>query len=98
MKEYINNQNNSTDNTGNININADVTSQISNKNGDSINQFIDYDSSVYLVSRLFRVFLRPYYKKIALSILCMIFVALSTATNAWLMQPVLDDIFLNKVQ
>ena len=27
---------------------------------------------------------------------CMVIVAGATATNAWLMQPVLDDIFINK--
>ena len=34
--------------------------------------------------------------KLFFSIICMIVVAATTATNAWLMQPVLDDIFIKK--
>lgn len=34
--------------------------------------------------------------RIVVAVLCMIIVAVTTAANAWMMQPVLDDIFLKK--
>src|SRR5207244_4095143 len=47
-----------------------------------------------LVRRLTGSFLRPYLGLIALSLGAMLVVAASTAANAWLMQPVLDRIFI----
>jgi subfamily B ATP-binding cassette protein MsbA len=47
-----------------------------------------------LLRRLTGVFLRPYLGQIALALLAMLLVAATTAANAWLMQPVLDDIFI----
>jgi len=47
-----------------------------------------------LVRRLTREFLRPYLGLIALALAAMLVVAGSTAANAWLMQPVLDRIFI----
>ncbi len=55
-----------------------------------------YEKSSYLILRLLREYLRPHWRKLAVAIICMLLVAASTAMHAWLMQPVLDDIFLKK--
>jgi subfamily B ATP-binding cassette protein MsbA len=49
-----------------------------------------------LVNRLVRQYVRPHFGRIAFAVLCMMLVAGATAANAWLMQPVLDEVFLNK--
>lgn len=49
-----------------------------------------------LVKRLLRDYVRPHKGKIALAVICMVIVAAMTAMNAWLMQPILDEIFLKK--
>jgi subfamily B ATP-binding cassette protein MsbA len=49
-----------------------------------------------LLRRLTGDFLRPYLGQIALALLAMLLVAGTTAANAWLMQPVLDDIFIGQ--
>lgn len=53
-------------------------------------------TTLALLLRLFRENIRHYLPKIILAIVCMILVALATASNAWLMQPVLDEIFIQK--
>lgn len=50
----------------------------------------------YVISRLFRENIRRYLPKIILALGCMIVVAMATAANASLMQPVLDEIFIKK--
>ncbi len=55
-----------------------------------------YDSGIYLISRLFREHVKSQLPSILIAIGCMIIIAASTALNAWLMQPVLDDIFMKK--
>jgi subfamily B ATP-binding cassette protein MsbA len=52
--------------------------------------------TIALIRRLVRDFLRPYLGQIGLAHLCMLAVAGTTALNAWLMEPVLDKIFLDK--
>ena len=54
------------------------------------------EKSIKLVKRLIKEHVRPYFGKMFLAAICMAVVAASTATNAWLMQPVLDEVFLNK--
>ena len=54
------------------------------------------NSTRSMIKRLFHSFIKKHYIKIFIAILCMVVVAGTTATNAWLMQPVLDDIFINK--
>jgi len=49
-----------------------------------------------LVRRLFRESIRPYIWRLTFAGLCMILVAATTAANAWIMQPVLDDVFLKQ--
>jgi subfamily B ATP-binding cassette protein MsbA len=52
--------------------------------------------SVTLVVRLAREFMRPHARPIALAALLMGLAAASTALRAWLMQPVLDRIFVGR--
>ena len=47
-----------------------------------------------LVRRLVGEFLRPYFPRMALALGCMGVMAAATATNAWLMQPMLDRVFV----
>ena len=53
-------------------------------------------STKQILKRLINSYLKKHYIKIFISIICRVVVAAATATNAWLMQPVLDDIFINK--
>lgn len=47
-----------------------------------------------LIRRLLKEHLAVYRLKVALAMLCMVIVAATTATNAWMMQPALDQIFI----
>lgn len=49
-----------------------------------------------LLFRLLREHIQPYWKNIALALGCMVVIAAATATNAWMMQPALDKIFIEK--
>ena len=49
-----------------------------------------------LVARLFRGYIRNHTGKLVAAAICMAIVAATTAGNAWLMEPVLDDVFLNR--
>ena len=53
-------------------------------------------STKLILKRLFQNYVLKHRIKLSFSIICMVVVAATTATNAWLMQPVLDDIFINK--
>ena len=53
-------------------------------------------NTIRLLKRLFANYVRKHYSKLIISIFCMIIVAGATALNAWMMQPVLDEIFINK--
>ena len=87
-------------NTQNLNINSvmaanvDIILDLKKK----FNQFImnTQVSTKQILKRLFNSYIKKHYIKIFISIICMVIVAAATATNAWLMQPVLDDIFINK--
>ena len=52
--------------------------------------------STQLVKRLFKESIRPYLKWIILSLICMTGVAAATATSAWLMKPVINEVFVAK--
>tara|TARA_B100001179_G_scaffold196271_1_gene154833 strand:+ start:47 stop:1864 length:1818 start_codon:yes stop_codon:yes gene_type:complete len=54
------------------------------------------EKSIVLVKRLIKEHVRPYFGKLLIAAICMAIVAAATAGNAWLMQPVLDEVFLNK--
>ena len=51
-----------------------------------------------MLKRLFFEYVKQHQSKLFISIFCMVIVAASTAINAWMMQPVLDEIFINKNQ
>ncbi|MDZ7762423.1 MAG: ABC transporter transmembrane domain-containing protein [Desulfovermiculus sp.] len=55
----------------------------------------DLKSSLYFLRRIAHYF-RPYALRIVLSIIAMAFVATCTAAAAYLVQPALDEIFINK--
>ncbi len=55
-----------------------------------------YDSTWYLAKRLFLEYIKPLSRRFSLAILCMVIIAITTAASAWLIQPVLDDIFVTK--
>ena len=54
------------------------------------------NSTRNLLLRIFKNYIKKHSQKISISIVCMIIVSATTAINAWMMQPVLDDIFINK--
>ena len=54
------------------------------------------ETTKYLLKRLVSNYVKKHFSKLFLAFLCMVIVASATAINAWMMQPVLDDIFLNK--
>jgi len=54
------------------------------------------NSTRKLIDRLFGDYIKKHYTKLFLSLICMVIVSAATAINAWMMQPVLDDIFINK--
>ena len=54
------------------------------------------ESTKYLTKRLVKNYVKKHLRKLIIAFFCMIIVAATTATNAWIMQPVLDDIFLNQ--
>lgn len=53
-------------------------------------------SSYTIARRIFREYIQPEIKTIIVAIICLLVIALTTAVNAFLMQPVLDDIFMRK--
>ena len=56
-----------------------------------------HDNTTYaLVKRLLRESVRPYLKWIGFALVAMVFVAGATAASAWLMKPVINDVFVAK--
>ena len=53
-------------------------------------------SSQALVARLYRGHIRRHLAKLSFAAFCMVLVAAATAANAWLMEPVLDEVFLKR--
>lgn len=49
-----------------------------------------------LVSRIIREYIKKHLSILLIALFCMIIVSATTAINAWMMQPVLDDIFIKK--
>jgi subfamily B ATP-binding cassette protein MsbA len=54
----------------------------------------DLSTSKELITRLWHDYISPYTRRLALAILCMIFAAIATAANAYMIKPILDKIFL----
>lgn len=50
---------------------------------------------VYLLKRLFKGFISPYFSKLVLAIISMVVVAISNAFQVWLVKPALDKIFFH---
>lgn len=57
---------------------------------------IDYSSNSYLIKRLLKEYVLPHRNSFLISIFLMIVIAGTTALNAWLVKPVLDEVFVNK--
>lgn len=55
-----------------------------------------YNRSAYLIRRLFVHHMKPYMGRLSLAVFCMILVGVTTASMAYVMERVIDDIFLNK--
>lgn len=53
------------------------------------------ESTLSLLKRLFKGFIKPYFSKLVLASIAMVIVALSSAFHAWLVKPALDDIFVH---
>ena len=53
-------------------------------------------SSSVLLKRLLRDYVLPHRSRIIFAVFCMVIAAMLTATNAWMIQPMLDKIFLEK--
>ena len=54
------------------------------------------ESSRALVGRIWRDYLRDYHRYLLLAALCMVLVAAAAAGYAYMMEPVLDDVFIRK--
>ena len=54
------------------------------------------DSTLALAKRLVRDHVRPHWPRIVLAVIAMGFAAAATAANAWLMEPVLDKVFVQR--
>ena len=59
---------------------------------------LNTETTPALVGRLVREYLRPHRGRLILAVLCMAIVAATTATNAYLMKPVFDDVFILRDQ
>jgi len=53
-------------------------------------------NTVTLVKRLYRDYIETHKTQIIYAVICMVLVAAATAANAWMMKPVLDDVFMKK--
>lgn len=65
-------------------------------NDRSLAKQYQHHSTAGLLKRLLREYVRPYLGWIFLAIFFMILMAGATATSAWLMKPVIDDVFIAK--
>ena len=55
------------------------------------------EASHKLLGRLLRDFVRPYAGRLILAALMMVVVAVTTAANAWLLEPAIDQVFVKQV-
>ncbi len=56
----------------------------------------DYTSTSYLIGRLTKEHIGKHKTRLLFAVACMVIAAAATAANAWMMEPVLDQIFLEK--
>ena len=59
-------------------------------------KFLPENTTYALVKRLLKESVRPYLKWIGFALVAMVFVAGATAASAWLMKPVINDVFVAK--
>ena len=59
---------------------------------------MDKKDTRVIVKRILKDYIYKHKVKLLVSFFCMALIAAATAGNAWLMQPVLDEIFINKNQ
>lgn len=55
-----------------------------------------YDQTSYLLLRLVKTYIRPYFGGLGLTVICMIIVAAMSGAQAYLMKPALDDVFIKQ--
>ncbi len=55
-----------------------------------------HESTVVLMRRLLREMVRPYFRYLGLAVLAMAVMAGATALSAWLMKPVVNDVFIGR--
>lgn len=53
-------------------------------------------TNLYLIKRLISCHIKSQFKKLTIAIICMVIVAITSALHVWMIQPALDQIFLNK--
>lgn len=63
---------------------------------DAVPSFVLKQNTYPLLKRVVKTYIWQYRKSIGIAMCCMVVVALMTAANAWMMQPMLDDVFLKK--
>ena len=59
---------------------------------------MDKKDTRVIVKRILKDYIYQHKTKLLISFICMALIAGATAANAWLMQPVLDEIFIKKNQ
>ena len=57
---------------------------------------MDYNNNIEVLKRLFNTYTKKHLKKIFLSVFFSIILAASTASIAWLLDPAIEKIFVNK--
>lgn len=72
---------------------TNINNNINNTNNNDIKTDL---SNLFLIKKTFNTYVRHQKKDIYIAIFCMLIVGIATSMNAWLLQPVLDDIFLQK--
>ena len=65
-------------------------------NDRTLANYYQHQSTVSLMGRLTREYIRPYVGRIALAIFFMFIVAAAQGMSAWLMKPIIDDVFIAK--
>ena len=59
-------------------------------------KFDTHYKTIPILKRLIKQYIAAHKRNLFIAIFCMVLVAAATAANAWMMQPVLDKVFLNK--
>ena len=66
-------------------------------NKDKKDRQVDHTISSYDIAiKIFKEYIFPEIKTISIAMVCMLIIALTTTVNAWLIQPVLDDVFMQQ--